>query len=66
MSRGFQVHHSTADNVNLGVVIAFIGTWMAGVDWGSVAAFLGCIYTLWLLAEKAWRTIRKLRSNGDE
>lgn len=61
MSRGIPVQHTTADNVNLGVVIAFLGSWMAGVSWTDVAAFLGCLYTGWLLAEKVWRTWRKWR-----
>jgi hypothetical protein len=35
--------------------VGFFATWMAGVDWNATAAFLACIYTTWLIGEKAWK-----------
>lgn len=35
--------------------VGFFATWMAGVDWNATAAFLACVYTAWLITEKAWK-----------
>lgn len=34
----------------------FVGM-LAGVDWGTIASFLACMYTAWLLGEKIWRAV---------
>jgi hypothetical protein len=35
----------------------YIAGVVMGLDWGTIASILACVYTGWLLAEKVWKLL---------
>ena len=49
------------DAANGAAAGGFLVSWLAGLDWPQVAAFLAAIYTAFLILEKAWTVAVKWR-----
>lgn len=47
--------------------LLFLGTWLVGIPWNSIAAMLAAVWTAWMLLDKAvakwkaWRAKRQQR-----
>lgn len=60
--------NSNWDAVNGAAAGGFLVSWLIGVDWPQVAAFLATLYTAFLLLEKLWTKItawRARRARGE-
>lgn len=54
-TRGDKMHHSVADNVNLGLAVGYIGSVLAGISWTTAAAAAAFVYSILLITEKLYR-----------
>lgn len=58
------MHHSIADNVNLGLAVGYIGSVLAGISWTNAAAAAAFVYSILLITEKLYRWYSRWRA-GD-
>lgn len=61
-TRGDKMHHSVADNVNLGLAVGYIGSVLAGISWTDAAAAAAFVYSVLLIAEKLYRWYSRWRA----
>jgi hypothetical protein len=47
------VRQEAVETVKAAPPVGYIAGTLAGIDWGTVASIMACLYTAWLLAEKA-------------
>lgn len=64
MRRGDSVHHSIADNVNLGLAVGYVSSVLAGVRWTDAAAVAACIYSMLLIVEKLHRWFKRWKEGA--
>jgi len=67
MARNIDRGHSmlrseSADVLKASPPAAYLLGWAAGIDWGTVASVLACIYTVFLIVDKVWTLLQRFRA----
>jgi hypothetical protein len=52
----------SADVLKASPPAAYLLGWAAGIDWGTVASVLACIYTAFLIVDKVWTLMQRWQS----